>query len=63
MGGNLKVGLNVFDNYTVNVMRPPNIETGEPEPNMIAGEYQYRRVSAQDFLFALVLWYVEKTLY
>ena len=32
--------INVFDKYAMNVLRPPNIETGETELNMISDKYQ-----------------------
>ena len=41
-GGNPVVDFNGFENYTTRILRPPNIETGIPELNMIVEKYQYK---------------------
>ena len=40
VGVNLTVYFNVFENYTLNVLRPPNTKTGEPYLKMISYKYQ-----------------------
>ena len=39
-GGNPKVDFNVFENYSVCILRPLNIETGDPELKIIAEKNQ-----------------------
>ena len=41
-GGNPEVDFNVFENYSMHVLRPPNIETGEPELKIVSDKYQYK---------------------
>ena len=33
---------NGFENYIMRILRPPNIETGELDLNMIDDKYQYK---------------------
>ena len=40
VGSKTAVYFNEFENYDMQVLRPPNIETGGPERKMISEKYQ-----------------------
>ena len=40
IGGNPTVDLNIFDSHAAHVLRPPNIEYGEIELNIIANKHK-----------------------